>query len=83
MPPMTLPVVGTIHPWQLVFFAVGLPGLLLAAVMATVTLTQREGQKPSNALFLAGLYAGTIGCAGSVRKLKWSACHRVRYSDWA
>jgi MFS family permease len=43
MPPVTLPVVGNIHPWQLVFFAVGLPGLLLAAVMATVKEPVRRG----------------------------------------
>ena len=27
---VTMPVVGEIHPWQMVFFAVGLPGLLVA-----------------------------------------------------
>jgi MFS family permease len=31
-----LPVVGAVHPWQVVFFAVGLPGFLLALLMFTI-----------------------------------------------
>ena len=32
----TVPVLGTIHPWQLVFLAVGLPGFLIALLLLTV-----------------------------------------------
>ncbi len=32
----TVPVLGQVHQWQLVFFAVGLPGLLLALLLLTV-----------------------------------------------
>ncbi len=32
----TLPLAGTIHPWQLIFFLVGLPGLALVPLLATV-----------------------------------------------
>jgi MFS family permease len=32
----TLPAVGAIHPWQLIFFVVGLPGVALAPLMFTV-----------------------------------------------
>jgi MFS family permease len=32
----TLPLVGTMHPWQLIFIIVGLPGLLLAPLLLTV-----------------------------------------------
>ncbi len=35
-PPIELPVVGTLQPWQAVFVMVGLPGLLIALLMATV-----------------------------------------------
>ncbi len=35
-PPINLPVVGELQPWQAVFIMVGLPGLLIAALMATV-----------------------------------------------
>ncbi len=35
-PELTLPVVGTIRSWQAAFFVVGLPGLIVAALMYTV-----------------------------------------------
>ena len=38
----TLPLVGTIFPWQLVFFVVGLPGLLIALL---IRLTVREPKR--------------------------------------
>ena len=34
--PITYPLVGTIYPWQLTFFVVALPGLLVLALLATV-----------------------------------------------
>ncbi len=40
--PFEFPLVGSLKPWQLTFIAVGLPGLLLAAVIA---LTVREPQR--------------------------------------
>ena len=39
----TLPVVGDIRPWQVVFFAVGLPGILLTLLMMTVREPIRRG----------------------------------------
>lgn len=39
----TLPIVGTLHPWQVVFFAVGLPGLLVALLLRTVKEPPRRG----------------------------------------
>jgi len=36
LPPLVLPLIGTIHAWQLTFFVVGLPGLLVGALMLTV-----------------------------------------------
>ncbi len=36
LPMPALPWVGSIHPWQLTFFVVGLPGLLVAALMLAV-----------------------------------------------
>ncbi|HUI58755.1 MAG TPA: MFS transporter, partial [Steroidobacteraceae bacterium] len=38
-----VPLLGEVHPWQLAFIAVGLPGLLLAAVMITVREPKRRG----------------------------------------
>ena len=43
IPKVSVPLVGPVHAWQLVFFAVGLPGLLLAAVMTTVSEPARRG----------------------------------------
>ncbi len=34
--PVTLPVIGTVHAWQMTFFVVALPGLLVLALLATV-----------------------------------------------
>ena len=40
--PMDLPVVGTVFPWQLTFFVVALPGLLVLVGMATVREPKRR-----------------------------------------
>lgn len=41
--PVALPFVGDLRPWQLVFFLVGVPGLIIALLMATVTEPARRG----------------------------------------
>ena len=43
-PSITLPVLGTLHSWQLVFIAVGLPGLIVAALLWTVPEPARRGR---------------------------------------
>jgi len=40
---VVLPVLGQLHGWQLTFLAVGLPGLLVAALMFTVREPERRG----------------------------------------
>jgi len=42
-PAMTLPVIGPMEPWQMVFIIVGLPGLLVVALMVTVREPARRG----------------------------------------
>lgn len=49
LPPIDLPVVGELRDWQMVFVAVGLPGLLVAALMATVPEPKRRGLLPAAA----------------------------------
>ncbi len=39
----TLPVIGTIYPWQITFIVVGLPGFLVVALMATIKEPVRRG----------------------------------------
>jgi len=41
---LTLPLVGDVRPWQIVFFVVGLPGLLLAILMYTFAEPVRRGR---------------------------------------
>jgi MFS family permease len=41
----TLPLLGDVRSWQIVFFAVGLPGLLLALFMYTFAETVRRGER--------------------------------------
>jgi len=40
---LDLPFIGTIFPWQKTFFVIGLPGLLIAALMLTVKEPLRRG----------------------------------------
>ncbi|MDB4874247.1 MAG: hypothetical protein JWM41_693 [Gemmatimonadetes bacterium] len=40
----TVPVIGAIHPWQSVFLAVGLPGIVVALLMLTIREPRRESQ---------------------------------------
>ncbi|MGH9752958.1 MAG: MFS transporter, partial [Blastocatellia bacterium] len=42
-----LPIVGAIRPWQIVFFIVGLPGLVLALLMYTVKEPVRRDLRPT------------------------------------
>ena len=47
-PYMSLPIIGTIKSWQAPFFIVGLPGLLVAALMFTVKEPKRREQISDN-----------------------------------
>ena len=47
-PYMSLPIIGTIKSWQAPFFIVGLPGLLVAALMYTVKEPKRREQISDN-----------------------------------
>lgn len=40
---LSLPVVGTIHAWQSVFFLIGIPGFLIALLALTMREPRREG----------------------------------------
>lgn len=65
-PPVMLPVVGELFAWQTVFLIVGLPGLLVAALMITVREPRRrerlptaEGEKPHLSLKTVLQFLGT------------------------
>ena len=40
---LSLPVIGEVRPWQMVFFIVGLPGLLVALLVSTISEPERRG----------------------------------------
>ena len=44
LPPLALPLVGTLRPWQYTFFIVGIPGLIVAALFSTVVEPIRRGR---------------------------------------
>jgi MFS family permease len=46
MPPVDLPGVGRLEPWQAIFIAVGLPGLVIALWVTTLREPARTGVKP-------------------------------------
>jgi MFS family permease len=50
-PEISIPVIGVLRNWQLVFLLVGLPGLLIAAMMGTIPEPKRRGliQAPGQA----------------------------------
>src|SRR5690606_31508962 len=54
---ISLPLVGAVRPWQVVFFVVGLPGVLVALLMFTVREPARRGQL---AVHAAGIPLGTV-----------------------
>jgi MFS family permease len=44
MPPVTLPLIGQVFSWQLVFIVVGMPGLLVALWVTTLREPERKGK---------------------------------------
>lgn len=63
----TLPVIGAIRPWQVVFLAVGIPGLLIALLLLTV-------REPARAGHAAGIAATTTRDV-----LAWVSKHRAAF----
>jgi MFS family permease len=43
LPPVSLPRIGALHPWQLTFIFVAIPGLIVASLFATVLEPARRG----------------------------------------
>jgi MFS family permease len=62
LPPITLPVIGLLRPWQLTFLTVGIPGLLVALLMATVI-------EPARRDFAAGGAGGRSADAAAGRSI--------------
>ncbi len=71
-----LPIVGEIRPWQLVFFAIGIPGLFFAAVLYTIKEPLRRG--------MAHKSGGAVPMSEAVDYLKANRktffCHTVGFA---
>ncbi len=68
LPPLTLPLVGTLRTWQYTFFIVGIPGLLVAALFATVIEPIRRG-RITGPMTVAARRAATVPVGDVVRFL--------------
>jgi MFS family permease len=42
----SIPMVGSLRPWQIVFMAVGIPGILLSSLLLTIKEPERRGSRP-------------------------------------
>lgn len=58
-PAMSLPLVGKLHGWQMVLMLVGLPGLIVAAIMASVREPPRRGGAQAEPTPLAEIFRFT------------------------
>jgi MFS family permease len=79
-PPYEFAIIGTVRPWQLVFFVIGLPGMLFTLIMLTVKEPERRGlHKKTGQEQTKGLpfreVAGYIGA-----NWKTFFCHTVGFS---
>ena len=82
-PNWQLPIVGAVRGWQVVFFVVGLPGVLLALLMYTVREPVRRGMKMLQTA--DGKVAAVkipLGEVFAYLKLNWKtfACHNIGFA---
>jgi MFS family permease len=78
-----LPLVGATRPWQVVFFIVGLPGVLLALLMYTVREPLRRGAKlRKNAEGQTVAAQVPLGEVFAYLRLNWKTflCHNVGFA---
>lgn len=78
-----LPIVGEVYSWQVVFFAVGLPGLLVALLMYTVREPVRRGIKLARQLD-GSMVAKAVPVSEVFRYMKLNIaavmCHSVGFA---
>ncbi|HJY88605.1 MAG TPA: MFS transporter [Candidatus Acidoferrales bacterium] len=78
-----LPLVGTVRPWQLIFFVVGLPGAMLALLLYTVREPTRKGARMMNAADGRGKVAQLpLGDVLAYMRQNWLTffCHHVGFA---
>jgi MFS family permease len=75
VPPVTLPLIGPLRPWQLTFLVVGIPGLLVALAMGTVVEPVRRD------LAAAGVASGAGAGAAAGRSIPIRDALRYLWSN--
>jgi MFS family permease len=68
MEPLALPGLGLVRPWQMTFFAVGLPGLVVVGLLLLVSEPERKGQ-----LATEGIEAPSLGDVRAWVQSRWQA----------
>ena len=95
----SLPLLGTMRPWQVVFFAVGLPGTLVSLLMLTVKEPPRHGLRMDRrkvsareayryllthfALFGPMFIGLTLGAPDGAARQAWGAAFFQRTYGWS
>lgn len=70
LPPLLMPGIGELRPWQMAFVFVGLPGFVLAGLMFTIREPRRTDQAMRELKVAAGGHGSLRDAAGYVRK-RW------------
>jgi MFS family permease len=79
----SLPIVGAVRPWQLIFFIVGLPGALFALLMYTVREPTRKGTRMMTAADgSAKVVQVPLGQVIAYMRENWATflCHNVGFA---
>lgn len=81
-PYLTVPVVGEMRSWQIVFLALGLPGMALALVFVTVREPVRRGVRRATTAQASQLSQISVGEVGSYLGRNWKTlvCHNVGFA---
>ena len=77
--PVTLPLLGQFHPWQVVFLVVGLPGILVAALMLTIREPPRLGTLGRGAATGRGLPLAEVAAYMGANRLTL-CCHTFGFT---
>jgi MFS family permease len=81
-PNLSVPFVGEMRSWQIVFFALGLPGLALALVFVTVEEPIRRGVRRISTERGERIVAVSVAEVGAYLRHNWKtlACHNVGFA---
>jgi MFS family permease len=81
-PTVGLPLVGDVRSWQVVFFVLGIPGMLLTLALLTVKEPARRGARRTSAGGRAKVEQVPLGQVVGYMKQSWATffCHNMGYA---